>query len=171
MDLDWRPLTEADLDAVNRIAEAVHVGLGERPAVFAEKRRLYPRGCLALVFRDRVAGYLFSHPWTLGDAPPLDAFLGVLPVSPDCLYLHDIAISAEARGLGAAAVAIARLTELAARERLPALALVSVHDAGPFWLRAGFRDASHARLDARLAAYGPGARYMPKPAPAPVTSG
>jgi hypothetical protein len=38
-----------------------------------------------------------SHPWTIGDAP-LDAFLGALPSSRDCLYLHDIAISSEARG-------------------------------------------------------------------------
>ncbi len=171
MDFAWRPLTETDLDAVRRIAEAVHVGLGERPAVFAEKRRLYPQGCLALAFRDQVAGYVLSHPWTIGDAPPLDAFLGALPPSPDCLYLHDIAVSSEARGFGAAAGAIGRLTELAARERLPAMALVSVGDAGPFWLRAGFRDATDLRLAARLAAYGPSARYMTKPLSASVTTG
>ena len=171
MDFAWRPLTEADLDAAHRIAETVHVGLGERREVFAEKQRLYPPGCLALAFRDQVAGYVLSHPWRIGDAPPLDVFLGALPSSPDCLYLHDIAISGKARGIGAAAAAIARLTEVAASERLPALALVSVRDAGPFWIRVGFRDAANVRLGAALAAYGPSARYMTKALPAPLMAG
>ena len=162
MNPHWRPLTETDLDAVIRIAGSVHVGLGERPEVFAEKRRLYPRGCLALALGDRIAGYVFSHPWTIGDAPALDAFLGALPASPDCLYLHDIAIASEARGCGAAAAAIVRLTGLAAVERLSAMALVSVHGTGPFWARAGFRDADDSRLAVKLAPYGPDARYMTK---------
>jgi hypothetical protein len=140
MDPAWRELTELDLDAVNLIAERVHVDFGERPEVFAEKRRLYPQGCLALALGDQLAGYVFSHPWRIGDAPALDAFLGPLPTSPDCLYLHDIAISAPARGSGAAAAAIAQLTELASTERLMAIALVSVHGTGPFWARAGFRE-------------------------------
>ena len=82
----------------DRIDEWVHVGLGERPEVFAEKLRLYPQGCLALALGERVAGYVFSHPWRIGDAPPLDAFLGALPASPDCLYLHDIAIPLKRAG-------------------------------------------------------------------------
>ena len=167
----WRPLTEADLDAVKRIAERVHVGLGERLEVFAEKRRLYPVGCLALALGDRVAGYVLSHPWRIGDAPALDALLGGLPNAPDCLYLHDIAISADARGSGAATAAIARLTELAAAERLAAMALVSVNGAEKFWSRAGFLTVAIPALAAKLAGYGPGAGYMTKRLPARVTQG
>ena len=158
----WRQLTVVDLDAVNLIAERVHVDFGERPEVFEEKRRLYPQGCLALALGDQVAGYVFSHPWKIGDAPALDAFLGALPDSPDCLYLHDIAISAPARGSGAAAAAIAQLIELASTERFMAMALVSVHGTGPFWARAGFQDAEDPSLAAKLASYGPNARYMTK---------
>jgi hypothetical protein len=158
----WRRLTESDLDAVNLIAERVHIDFAERPEVFAEKRRLYPLGCLALSLGDQVAGYVFSHPWRIGDAPALDAFLGALPASPDCLYLHDIAISVQARGSGAAGAAIAHLTELALAERLMAIALVSVHGTWPFWARAGFRDADDPSLVAKLASYGPDARYMTK---------
>lgn len=156
----WRPLAETDLDDVCRIAGAVHPGLHEQPAVFAEKLRLYPQGCLALALDGAVAGYVFSHPWTLGDAPALDAFLGALPASPGCLYLHDIALLPAARGRGAAAAAMARLTAVAASAALSAMALISVGDAHAFWLRAGFADAGGARLAEKLVAYGPGARYM-----------
>ena len=161
MEPQWRLMSEVDLDDVCRIAAAVHAAtLSERPDVFAEKLSLFPRGCLALGLRERVAGYAFSHPWTLGDAPALDAYLGALPASPDCLWLHDLAISAEARGRGAAARAIARLTALAAAERLAAMALISVRGTEKFWARAGFRDAPEPRLAVKLDGYGPGARYM-----------
>ncbi len=161
MEPHWRLMIEADLDDVSRIAAAAHPeALSERPDVFAEKLGLFPRGCLAFALGERVAGYAFSHPWMLGDAPALDAFLGALPESPDCLYLHDLAIAAEARGRGEAARAIASLTALAAAERLGALALIAVQGTDRFWTRAGFLDAPAPRLAAKLAGYGPGARYM-----------
>ena len=162
MDPVWRPLTESDLDDVCRIAGAIHAGLGERPEVFAEKRRLYPEGCLAMTLGGQVAGYVFSHPWSLGDAPALDAFPGALPERPDCLYLHDLAIERPARGQSGAAAAISGLAARTIAARLGAMALVSVHGAGPFWARAGFRDALDPRLAERLAAHGPDARYMTK---------
>ncbi len=162
MDPVWRPLTESDLDDVCRIAGAIHAGLGERPEAFAEKRRLYPEGCLAMTLGGQVAGYVFSHPWSLGDAPALDAFPGALPERPDCLYLHDLAIERPARGQSGAAAAISGLAARTIAARLGAMALVSVHGAGPFWARAGFRDALDPRLAERLAAHGPDARYMTK---------
>lgn len=171
MDVAWRPLTEADLGAVCGIAASVHVGLEERPAVFAEKLQLYPQGCLALDRGGTVAGYALAHPWTLGEAPALDAFLVSLPRVADCLYLHDIAMLDEARGRGAAAAAIARLTGIAKAAQLAAMALVAVRGTEPFWARAGFEDASDARLAAKLAAYGPGARYMTKRLATPVGAG
>ena len=167
----WRPLAQADLGDVGRIAAAAHAGLDERPDVFAEKLRLYPRGCLALDLDGEVLGYAFSHPWRLGDAPALDAFLGALPASPDCLYLHDIAMLTDARGQGAAAAAIGRLTALAGAEGLDAMALVAVRGTDAFWARAGFVDATGPGLFAKLAVYGEGARYMTRRLAAPAGRG
>lgn len=124
--------------------------------------RLYPLGCLALARDGRVAGYAFSHPWRLGDAPALDVVIDALPASPDCYYLHDLALSPEARGRGAAAAGIGALERQATSEGLRTLALICVHGTGDFWTRAGFRDAPDPRLAAKLASYGPGARYMTK---------
>ena len=91
-----------------------------------------------------------------------NAFLGALPKRPDCLYLHDLAILPDARGLGAAAAAIDVLTACAVAASLEAMALVSVHGAETFWARIGFCDAPDPRLAEKLAAYGPDARYMTK---------
>jgi ribosomal protein S18 acetylase RimI-like enzyme len=154
---DWRPLTQADLADVARIAGVVHPDLPERREVFAEKRRLFPTGCFAFETEEGVAGYAVSHPWTLGDIPPLDGFLGSLPSAPDCLYLHDVALLPSARGSGAAAALVSTLTRIAGDRNLPALALVSVYGANRLWSRLGFDEAAPAK---DLAAYGPTARYM-----------
>lgn len=160
MDPTWRPMKEADLSAVIRIAAAAHVGLEERADVFAEKLRLSPQGCLALDLGGEVLGYIYSHPWKLGDAPALDAFLDALPAVPDCLYLHDLALDPRARGHGAPAAAVARLVKTAEAAGLEAMALVAVRGTGPFWTRHRFVDAPDGRLAAKLAAYGADARYM-----------
>ncbi len=160
MDPIWRTMTEADLGAVARIAAAAHVGLEESADVFAEKLRLSPQGCLALDLGGHVLGYVFSHPWRLGDAPALDAFLGALPASPDCLYLHDLALDPRARRRHAPAAAVARLVQTAKATGLEAMALVAVRGTGPFWARHRFVDAPDDGLAAKLAAYGADARYM-----------
>ncbi len=47
-----------------------------RGAAGSVRRKAAPlsAGCLALALGDRVAGYVLSHPWRIGDAPALDAF-------------------------------------------------------------------------------------------------
>ena len=42
----------------------------------------------------------------------------------------------------------------------PALALVAVNDAAPFWEGLGFTAVETPEMAAKLASYGPGARYM-----------
>jgi hypothetical protein len=62
----WRAATAADLDAVERIGNAVHVNLQERPEVFANKLALFPQGCFVLARNGAVIGYGIAHPWALG---------------------------------------------------------------------------------------------------------
>lgn len=154
----WRPMAYGDLAAVERIAAQVHAGFFERREVFEDKLGLDPGGCFALDLDGAVAGYAFSHPWRLNDVPALDGFLGALPAAPECLYLHDVALSESARGRGASAQLLDLLTSRATVEALPALALVAVHGSAPFWRGAGFEDAPEA--NSTLATYGPAARYM-----------
>ncbi|PPD43288.1 MAG: GNAT family N-acetyltransferase [Methylocystis sp.] len=154
---NWRPLAHAELSDVMRIAGVAHPQLPERMEVFDEKQRLFPEGCFAFDAAGHLAGYAISHPWTLNDVPPLDSLLKALPVAPDCLYLHDVALLPQARGSGAAAGLMAMLTRLADDCGLAHLALVSVYGTDKLWRPLGFEDAGQSE---KLAAYGLSARYM-----------
>lgn len=156
----WRPANGADLDAIDSIAATIHPELPERPAVFAEKLRLFPQGCLALVQNGVVVGYGFAHPWKLDTIPPLDTFLRALPEQADCMFIHDVAVLPAARGHDAAGAFIDRIVAVARQNGIPTLALVSVYDTGTLWARYGFQVRSDASLEEKLRSYGATARSM-----------
>jgi GNAT superfamily N-acetyltransferase len=156
----WRPATAADLEAVERIGNAVHVSLQERPEVFANKLALFPQGCFVLARKGEAIGYGIAHPWALGSVPPLDTVMAALPPAPSCLYIHDVVVLAAARGQGAAGVLIDLFEAVARRHALASLALVSVYGTYVFWERYGFQTVSDP--DLTLTSYGASARYMRK---------
>ncbi len=156
----WRLATLDDLDAIMEIQERVHSFLPERREIFADKMRLSPEGCLMLMRSETAAGYGVAHPWTLGNIPSLDTLLGDLPERTDCLYVHDVALMQASRGQGAGAEFIRRMSILAQRLHLPALALVSVYGTYPFWETCGFVVQPSEPLADRLSGYGNTARYM-----------
>jgi len=147
MQAQWTALTAADLDEVGRLSAALHPGLPERPAGFAVKG-------------GRLLGYGITHPWRLDDIPALDSFLKHLPSTPDCLYVHDVAIDPAARGHGAAGHLIADLRALAEARSLRKLACVSVYGTDVMWSRYGFRTRKVDTLADKLAGYGESAKYM-----------
>ncbi len=175
----WKPLNLSDLEAVSQIAGMVHPSLPERPEVFAEKVRLFPEGSRKLVWGGAILGYAIAHPWELYSIPPLDDFLGALPPRPECIFIHDIAVLAEARGKGAAQTYLEQLNSLAGTLSMGLLALVSVYGTEVLWRRFGFqvrrapfeREASVQgsagasppsceALRRKLLSYGPTAQYM-----------
>jgi GNAT superfamily N-acetyltransferase len=162
MTAHWRPMVAADLAAVERIAEIVHPVYPESEEVPIERLALFPAGCLiAEATMGGVLGYAVSHPGRLGRPPALDSRLGVLPADADCLYLHDVALLPEVRGLGLGESLVVLLRSLAARSRLPVMALTAVNRSAPYWRSRGFSDYSgDGVLDAKLASYGGDAVYM-----------
>ena len=158
----WRPATAADLDAVERIGNAIHVNLQERPEVFANKLALFPQGCFVLARNGAVTGYGIAHPWTLGSVPPLDTLMAALPPSPDCLYIHDVVVLPAGRGQGAAGLLVDVFEAAARQHALASLALVSVYGTYVFWERYGFQTSAEPELADRLKSYGETARYMSK---------
>lgn len=128
--------------------------------VFADKLSVYPQGCFAAVVDGRLAGYLFSHPWTCMRATRLDAPL-VLPTAPDCYYLHDLAIANWAHGRGAARRLVEAALYLARAEGLSRQGLVAVQNSEPFWGRFGFaRVIPDEMLRRKLLGYSKEACYM-----------
>ena len=158
----WRPATTDDLDAVERIGNAIHVNLQERPEVFANKLALFPQGCFVLARNGSLAGYSIAHPWALGSVPALDTLMATLPPSPTCLYIHDVVVLPAARGRGAAGVLVDLYEAVARRNDLPSLALVSVYGTYVFWERFGFQTTADPELAHKLKSYGETARYMRK---------
>jgi GNAT superfamily N-acetyltransferase len=140
----------------------VHPGLPERHGVLAEKIALFPAGCFVLTDARRIVGYALSHPWRLHRVPPLDTFLDGLPADADCLYVHDIALLAPARGRGRGPAVMRRLERLAARQGYAWLAIVSVYDTHPLWQRLGFGVRREPGIARQLSSYGATARYMVK---------
>lgn len=157
----WRAMEPADLDRVMAIADQVHPDYPEERAVFAERLRLFPDGCLIGLARGETVGYAVMHPGRLGVPPPLDSPLGRLPEAPDCLYLHDVALLPAARGLGLGLSALERMEALARGRGYGWLALTSTPKARAFWDRAGFVPFEGGpALAAKLASYGGGMTYM-----------
>ncbi|HEY0835334.1 MAG TPA: GNAT family N-acetyltransferase [Azospirillum sp.] len=165
----WRAMTAGDLDAVQRIAARVHTDYPESPAVFAERLSLYPAGCRVAEADGAPVGYAILHPGRLGAPPPLDNLLGALPEPADCLYLHDVALLAQARGLGLGESALDQARELARAGGWAWLALTSTPGALSYWERQGFGPWGGAGegLARKLASYGAGMAYRVAPVAGP----
>jgi hypothetical protein len=147
----WRPMVAADLPGVLAVADCAHPTFPEDGAVFEERLRLYPVGCLAFSSGEDILGYAISHPWRAYDPPALNARLGELPHQPETYYIHDVALLPELRGTGAAALVVALLLARAQKETLPSVSLVAVNNSAGFWERHRFRNiASQKVVDATL---------------------
>lgn len=153
-------MSAADLPAVLAVAAVVHPGYPEDEAVFAERLRLYPDGCIVLEQEGCPIGYVVAHPWHRAAPPALNSLLGELPSQASCFYIHDLALLPQARGSGAGGMVVDRLAGIAARAGLPRLALVAIDGSSGFWRRQGFRAVHEPALAEKLASYDDAARYM-----------
>lgn len=156
----WRPMTPADIPAVDTIAATIHVALPEHAFVFAERQRLYPDGCFMLEVDGEPAGYVISHPWHYLRPPSLNTLLERIPADASTYYIHDLALLPTSRRTGAGSVIAHRLLAHADAASLPNVSLVAVYDAASFWRRHGFVLVDDPALAKKLAGYGAEARMM-----------
>lgn len=163
--LRWRPMTEADLPRVIAIAAEVHTDFPEDDGVFAERRRLYPEGCLVLIDGDATLGYLISHPARYREPPKLNTLLGAIANDADSYYLHDIALLPEARGRGAGAAALAKLKKRARAEGIDNISLIAVNNSRAMWEHQGFEPVDDPILAIALKSYEENAAYLRRDVP------
>ncbi|KAL8656451.1 MAG: hypothetical protein Q9210_000244 [Variospora velana] len=159
--LAWRQMSVNDIESLVRVADLIHPGLPESDEVFAERVKLFPEGCLALVEgeRDELYGYVISHPTRRRQPPALDSLLREIASDADQYYIHDLAILSEARGRGLAQECINKLFGIA--QRYPTTSLVSVYGTAPFWGRFGFvPEEIDEGLKMKLLNYGNDAMYL-----------
>lgn len=157
-----RSMQQADLPAVIRLQDRCYSDqLFESADVVAQRLMLYPQSCWVASYHDKVWGYLFSYPSRLGQVNPLGAGFGQYEQA-DCLYLHDMAVSPDARGQGVALALLQKAREYAAELELAKLALVAVQNSASYWQQHGFVRAAELSDNARLAlaSYGDSAIYL-----------
>jgi GNAT superfamily N-acetyltransferase len=163
-DLHWRPMTEADLDAVAAIALISFPDHFEGRPMFANRLALAAQGCFVLAPEGgEPLAYAVSYPWRIDSAPPLNTLIEAIPEEAEVIYLHDLALHPSVRGRGATGEIVERLADQARSRGWPAIALVAVNDATGFWARHGFAVRESEAISRKLAGYGSDARYMIRP--------
>ena len=159
--LSWRAMTAADLDAVAAIAAVGFPDHFEGRDCFENRLALNPSGCFVLADAGGAPhGYLVAYPWSANAAPALNTLIDAIPDDASVMYLHGLAIAPAGRGGGWSRPIVERLAREARASGWPALTLVAVNDAAPFWERHGFVAADPPGMAEKLAGYGPDARYM-----------
>ena len=157
-----RTMTEADLSAILGIQAACYTELvPESGESLRAKLRASRAPCLIACAGARAVGYLISLPWERSKPPALNAMTCRLPLAPDCLYLHDLAVMPSARSSGAGRALVDAFLEQMRVLGLGHASLIAVQGSAPYWKRYGFRLVEPSEpLDAKLSTYGRGAAYM-----------
>ena len=153
-------MTPDDVPAVDKIGEIVHPDFPEDIAVMKNRLAIFPQGCFVAEQKDMPLGYAISHPSVIGEPAPLDTIIA-LPENANCLFLHDIALSGNARGLGLGGRIVPLLKKTARENGFDRLGLVSVNNSLGFWQAQGFATLTpDEKLAAKLKSYGNDAAYM-----------
>ena len=160
-----RTIRPLDWPAIMTIQSEFYHQLEPEPLeVMSNKAQLAPACCWVAERQGRVLGYLLCHPWRAHQPPPLSVPMKAL-AGHDEFYLHDLAVSSKARGLGVGQRLLARALAFASHAGYRHAGLVAVQDAPAFWRKQGFVPA---RTPKSLEEYGEGAVYMRLPLTEPA---
>jgi len=164
--VDIRMMEAADIRAVLRIQAVCYTELiPESDASLHAKLSASPSTCLIASLEGDSVGYLLSLPWEFSNPPALNAETCRLPLSPDCLYLHDLAVMPNARKLGTGRALVEAFLIRLRESGLGRASLVAVQNSAPYWERYGFRAVPQPEpLKSKLATYGKSVEYMELPA-------
>ncbi|PKO88707.1 MAG: GNAT family N-acetyltransferase [Betaproteobacteria bacterium HGW-Betaproteobacteria-12] len=164
-DIAVRPMAESDIAAVLAIQAVCYTAIVPESAdSLLAKRRASPGTCLIATCAGEAVGYLIALPWQCASPPLLNAPTCRLPRQPDCLYLHDLAVSASARASGAGRALVEAFLHKLQELDLGRASLVAIQDSAAYWARYGFRAVpASGPLQAKLASYGAGVQYMERP--------
>ena len=160
--VDIRTMVEADLPAVLAIQAICYTEVTpESKGSMRAKLSASQATCLIASLGGSTVGYLIALPWESSNPPVLNAETCRLPPSPSCLYLHDLAVTPEARKFGAGRALVEAFLTRLRDSGLGRASLVAVQDSAPYWERHGFRAVPLSEpLRARLSTYGRGVQYM-----------
>jgi len=144
-----RAIREGDWAAVDRIQrEAFTAEAWEDIETIASLGQLSPETCLLAELEGVPVGYLIAHPWSADDLPPLNTFLRTIPEGATTFFLHDLALSPQARGQGVAPGLVAEGLARARQMGLRDASLLSIQNSRGFWEKMGF--VARSELSAKV---------------------
>ena len=164
MMISIRLMTPTDIPAVVALQDSCYSdALYESPALLRQRLQAAESSCwLAENSAGELLAYLFSYPSINGYVTPLASAFKPAG-APELLYLHDMAVSLAARGLGLANNLLAKAKQHALSLGLTKLALVAVQGSVPYWQRHGFavvKPLSASAVSALASYHGEQACYM-----------
>ncbi|WP_199917036.1 GNAT family N-acetyltransferase [Parazoarcus communis] len=157
----YRNMSSGDLAAVMAVqAEAYGDGFIEGIDVIAARLEAAPKTAWVAEDGSGVCAYLVGYPSVAGRMTALGGPFRVAR-EPDCLYLHDLAVSPRSAGLRIGPSLVRNALAFAEGAQLKSSALVSVQASKAFWLRQGYCVAMPvAEESAKLESYPGDAVYM-----------
>lgn len=160
-DMSIRPITANDWPAIMAIQAQCYVELTpESLEVMQSKWQTSPTSCVVFERQGNVLAYALVHPWQRGDAPSLNRELKG-PIESNSWYLHDMAISPNAQGMGIGKQLFTYLINQAKTLMLNGIGLVAVQGAQTYWQQQGFKpEPTSAKLAQSLESYPTGACYL-----------
>jgi len=160
--LEIRPMRPVDLPSISEIEVLCYTEIApESDECLLAKLSASPSTCYVACQQHKVVAYLISLPGSFEHPPELHAVTCELPPNPDTLYLHDLAVSPNARGTGAGKALVERFITRAKELNFKHASLIAVQGSKTYWERYGFRPIPQTgALKAKLASYGDNAEYM-----------
>jgi GNAT superfamily N-acetyltransferase len=110
----------------------------ESGEIFARMVDVYPKGCIGLYANDLLSGYVFFHPYQEDRVKPLNHMFKLVGTE-DCVYLHDLAILPDYRGLGLSRVLMDFVDLETCNIGFVTQCLVAVQGSHSFWHKYGFK--------------------------------
>jgi len=127
----------------------------------ASKLAVSPETCFVACEGEKVVGYLLALPWTSSAPPELNRVNDQAYKEPDCLYLHDLAVSPHARKTGAGQLLVRQFLTTLETFGFSRATLTAVQASQPYWQRYGFCPVTPSdTLKRKLASYGEEAVFM-----------
>ena len=151
-------ISENSWDEILKIQEEAYTELpAEDVNVLKSKWYASPETCfIYLNNENKILAYLLSHPWCSDNPPKLYEEVSVNKKT-SSLYLHDLALSIEARGRGIAGVMVENLINKARTLSFTKIMLVAVQGSTSFWAKYGFMTIDNATV---CTSYGNDAKLM-----------
>ncbi|MCL1159534.1 GNAT family N-acetyltransferase [Shewanella inventionis] len=155
-----RPICPTDWPSIMAIQAQCYLDLTpESLAVMQSKWQASPSTCLVVEQKQQVLAYALVHPWLRGDAPSLDSEISLQASS--SWYLHDMAISPKAQGMGIGKQLITHILNQAHKLNIEGVGLVAVQGANTYWQQQGFKPhETSKKLTQSLTSYPADACYL-----------